>query len=149
MDHNQTITFLIDHLNYLKWKQENPHKKIDFMMGHSLGEINALVASESISFSEAMSLIKERNIEMNKVKSGKMMAVLGLTVNQTEELLIEAHLDDGITVSVHNDYTYHCLSYPIEKEKESISALKQKKAHVLLIPHLGPFHSKLMDEAQW
>ena len=65
-------------------------KSINFFAGHSLGEYSALVCSEAINFSDAIYLLYERGKAMqNAVPLGKgsMIAVLGLKINEIEEIV--------------------------------------------------------------
>ena len=149
LTYQQVLIFLKNHLNYLTFKKQYPKKKIDFLCGHSIGELNALVVADCIDFKTAATLIKERNIEMNKITQGKMMAVLGLSAEKLESILQEATLSESITVSVHNSQLFQCISYPKDKEEESIQLLHHNHAHIMLIPHLGPYHSNMMEEAEW
>lgn len=147
--YQQVIIFLKNHLNYLLWKKENPKQIIDFVCGHSIGELNALVVADCIDFETAAKLIKERNIEMNKITQGKMMAVLGLSAEKIESILEQSALKESITVSVHNSEKFQCISYPKDKEAASIQLLHKNRAHIMLIPRLGPYHSEMMEEAEW
>lgn len=149
LTYQQVIIFLKNHLNYLSWKKANPYKKIDFLCGHSIGELNALVVADCLDFKTAARLIKERNIEMNKVSDGKMMAVLGLSAEKIESILSDTELADTVTVSVHNTQMFQCISYPKDQEESSIKLLHDHHAHILLIPRLGPYHSHLMETAEW
>lgn len=52
----------------------------DYVAGHSLGEYSALYASNVISFSEGLKLVRERGLAMSRQNGkGTMSAVVGLT----------------------------------------------------------------------
>ncbi|EGG16777.1 pirin family protein [Cavenderia fasciculata] len=50
--------------------------KVDFMLGHSLGEYTALMASKSLEFNDAIQLVRNRGSMMKQSKDGKMAALL-------------------------------------------------------------------------
>jgi len=63
----------------------------DVVAGHSMGEHSALVAAESLSFSQALSLVKSRGEFMQRAKDELpkkmgMAAVLGLTLEEVEDI---------------------------------------------------------------
>lgn len=65
-----------------------PDLRPTFVAGHSLGELSALVAAGALSFEEALHLVRERGLAMQKagqMHPGGMAAVLGLDLAQVEE----------------------------------------------------------------
>ena len=78
-----------------------------FTAGHSLGEISALVAAESLSFEDAVILVRERGAAMQhagKLHPGGMAAVLGLTIEQVEKAceLASSGVAGGVWVANDN-----------------------------------------------
>ena len=77
-------------------KAEYPEFNIDlnkakYFAGHSLGEYSALVCTESLKFSDALFLLFERGKAMQEavpVGQGSMIAVLGLKINEINDLVI-------------------------------------------------------------
>ena len=65
----------------------------DLVMGHSLGEFSALVASESLPFDVALRIVAERGAAMHAAgqeQPGTMAALLGLSDADAEALCVEA-----------------------------------------------------------
>ena len=65
----------------------------DLVMGHSLGEFSALVASESLPFDVALRIVAERGAAMHAAgqeQPGTMAALLGLSDADAEALCAEA-----------------------------------------------------------
>ncbi|MEA3498778.1 MAG: ACP S-malonyltransferase [Campylobacterota bacterium] len=63
--------------------------KPEFVLGHSLGEFSALVASGAISYLDAVELVHKRGLFMNEACAGAgagMMALVGLTDEVVENM---------------------------------------------------------------
>ena len=56
------------------------------LCGHSLGEYSALVAANSISFHEGLSLVHERGKLMEKCPKGSMCAVINVDIDVIEDI---------------------------------------------------------------
>lgn len=77
----------------------------NYVAGHSLGEYSALVAAGSLTFGDALRLVRERGRLMKEAGTtnpGKMAAVLGLDEGQVASICAEATANRGIAV-VAND----------------------------------------------
>ena len=86
-------------------KQQIPHLKPAFLAGHSMGEISALVASNSIDFETAVKLVHKRGSLMKdagKVAPGGMAAILGMDIESLEQICAQASTN-GETVQIAND----------------------------------------------
>lgn len=78
----------------------------DYLAGHSLGEITALAAAESIDFADGLRLVRRRGELMQRageLAPGGMMAVLGLDAATTEALCARAGAETGKPVQLAND----------------------------------------------
>jgi len=76
-----------------------------FVAGHSMGEISALVAADSLNYKEAILLARRRGELMKKAgesSPGGMAAVLGLDIQTLERICNEAS-QRGETVQIAND----------------------------------------------
>ena len=127
-------------------------KVIDFFAGHSLGEYSALCASEVISLRDTALLLRKRGLAMQKavpMGQGSMVAVLGMTSEIINELMITSRCDRNlIQVANDNDPSQVVISGD-KKEVEKFSVfLKQKNAkRIINLPVSAPFHSPLMEPA--
>ncbi|NLC44494.1 MAG: ACP S-malonyltransferase [Clostridiales bacterium] len=119
--------------------------------GLSLGEYSALVAANSISYEDALPLVRKRGQLMNEaVPSGKgaMAAVLGLAEDKL--LLCCEEASEHGTVSIAN---YNCPGQLVLSgdrsavEKASELAKKAGAKRVVPLPVSGPFHSPLLKPA--
>jgi len=122
----------------------------DFVAGHSLGELTALVAAECISFEEGLLLVKERAESMQyacELQKGTMAAILGLEDSQVEETCSTI---DGVVVAAN----YNCpgqlvISGEVSAVEAAAEALKSAGAkRAVLLNVGGAFHSELMRPAQ-
>jgi len=118
--------------------------------GHSLGELSALVAAQTLSFSDGLSLVSKRAQAMQEaceLTPSTMAAVLGL-----EDAVVEKVCNDtpGIVVAAN----YNCpgqlvISGEIPAVETACEALKEAGARrALMLPVGGAFHSPLMEPAK-
>jgi len=86
-------------------KENFPAIRPNFVAGHSMGQISALVAAGSISFPDALRLARKRGELMKKAgeqKPGGMAAIMGIDINDLEEICRIAGKDHEI-VQIAND----------------------------------------------
>lgn len=126
------------------------HFRPDMVAGHSLGELSALVANRTITFSDGLQLVYKRALAMQKAceaQPSTMAAVLGLEDGIVERICSET---PGIVVAAN----YNCpgqlvISGEIEAVNLACEALKAAGAkRALLLPVGGAFHSPLMEPAR-
>ena len=137
----------------LRVLEKESGKNIDelcsFVAGHSLGEYTALCASESLSLVDTARLLKVRGeafAEASKKSSGTMMALVGATVEQAEEVAKKAKIE-GEICQIANDNTVGQIVLSgnvnsMNKAIEIATEMKIKRAIVLKVA--GAFHSELM-----
>ena len=119
-----------------------------FSLGLSLGEYTALVAAGSISFEDALVLVRKRGEYMedaSRKNPGKMACVIGMEMKAVEELC------KGIGCEIAN---LNCPGQVVVSGKTNnielfASFAKEKGAkRVLMLDVSGPFHSSLMTSAR-
>jgi [acyl-carrier-protein] S-malonyltransferase len=131
--------------------------KPDFVAGHSLGEITALVAANALRIEDAIVLVQERAILMEECPKGAMSAVLGVAADKLEELCKKASdamqaegvLQKDAIVIVANFNTRDQLvisGNPNAVDKAGLLA-KEVGGKVIPLPVGGAFHSPLMVTA--
>jgi [acyl-carrier-protein] S-malonyltransferase len=125
-------------------------RKPDVVAGHSLGAYSALVETQTLTFSDALHLVRRRGelMEASGQGQGTMAVILGLDEVKVREACTQA-LEAGtvepanvnspgqIVISGHNP----AVTLACEKAK----ALGAKRAIPLAVS--GPFHSSLMRPA--
>jgi [acyl-carrier-protein] S-malonyltransferase len=123
----------------------------DFVAGHSLGEYSALVAAESLSFPDALRLVRRRGVLMEEAVpagQGTMAAVLGVDLATVEKVCGEAAAASGTVVEVANINSpgQVVISGTKEGVLAAIEAFRKGGARkVVPLAVSGPFHSQLMQ----
>ncbi len=124
--------------------------KAKYFAGHSLGEYSALSCADSLGFADTIQLLKKRgNAMQNAVLKGEggMIAVLGSTVENIEEILNEKKSEFIIEIANDNSNGQIVLSGK-NKDLEKLSDfLKEKNIKNVRLPVSAPFHCKLMSKA--
>jgi len=127
-----------------------PDFKPEMVAGHSLGEISALVANETLDFESGLKLVYKRALAMQaacETNPSTMAAILGLEDEIVEKACEEI---DGVVVAAN----YNCpgqlvISGEIEAINLACEKLKELGAkRALVLPVGGAFHSPLMKPAE-
>ncbi|MBN1872562.1 MAG: ACP S-malonyltransferase, partial [Candidatus Omnitrophica bacterium] len=115
--------------------------------GLSLGEYSALVCSESISFEDAVRLVRLRGQfmeEASKENPGTMAAIIGLETERVEEIAREG----GSEVANLNSPGQVVISGSDEAVRKTVELAKASGASKCIpLKVSGPFHSSLMNSA--
>jgi len=123
----------------------------DMVAGHSLGEFSALVANKTLSFADALKLVSQRAMAMQRAceaQPSTMAAILGLADNVVEDICA------AVTEHVVVPANYNCpgqlvISGSVEGVNIACEKLKAAGAkRALLLPVGGAFHSPLMEPAR-
>lgn len=122
-----------------------------FMAGHSLGEFSALVCAGSLSFSDAVKLVRARGQFMQTavpVGEGAMAAVLGLS-DDVIVAICQASSSAGVVEAVNfNAPGQVVIAGHVAAVEQAIAALKDAGAkRAMPLPVSAPFHTSLMQPA--
>ena len=130
--------------------QNNKDFRIDYMLGHSLGEYSALCAANFISIEDCAYLLKNRGELMQKAyepnKSG-MAAIIGIDCLKAENIIN----DNKLNVQIANDNSPIQIVISGKKEDLLYSENFFKKSGALkfiLLNVSAAFHSNLMIKAE-
>jgi [acyl-carrier-protein] S-malonyltransferase len=122
----------------------------DMVAGHSLGEFSALVANKTLKFEDALKLVYQRALAMQKaceIEPSTMAAILGLEDAIVEQICAEI---DGVVVAAN----YNCpgqlvISGAVPAVEEACAKLTEAGAKRAMILQVGgAFHSPLMEPAR-
>ena len=148
--------------------------KVDVNLGHSLGEYSALVACESLAFSDAIAWVRERGLAMQRavpLGEGTMCAVLGSDDAQVESWCKEATAlaksnrklgtlspnDAAWTVACtvepanYNSHGQVVVSGSVDAVQALETLIAEKNLRGVMAKRLNvsaPFHSSLMKPAR-
>lgn len=116
------------------------------VLGHSLGEYSALVASGSLTLEQATKLVYQRGLLMEQADpegKGGMSAVLGLSCDALEEVLNTTN--NKVEIANLNSPGQIVISGDKQTIEEITPLLKEKGAkRVIPLAVSGPFHSSFM-----
>lgn len=131
----------------LKEHQKTP----DMVAGLSLGEYSALVASEVISFEDALRLVAKRGqfmAEATPAGSGKMVAVMNTDAQLIEQVCQEASEKGVVSPANYNTPGQIVIGGETEAVNRAVELLKVKGVKRLIALNVsGPFHTGLLESA--
>lgn len=122
----------------------------DFFAGHSLGEYSALVAAESLTFADALRLVRKRGELMQSAvpaDEGAMAAVIGLSDEQVKQACAEAAPAFCVPVNFNAPGQVVIAGRPDGVEKAGDIAKSLGAKRVLPLAVSAPSHCELMRPA--
>ena len=144
--YTQPAVYVVNALSYLEKMQTGAPP--DYVLGHSVGEYDALFASEVVDFETGLKLVKMRGELMSQAKGGGMAAVMGLSEDRVMEILKENDLKK-IYIANYNSSYQLCLSglsEEIARAKPIFLNNGANRYHILKVS--GAFHTPFMEEAK-
>ena len=124
--------------------EELGRPEADYMAGHSLGELGALVAAGAISEQDGLDLVVLRGALMGQAAEGGMVALMGAGAADQAHELAEAH---GLTVANDNSPQQVVLSGPRGSLPAAAQAARELGLRAMELDVTGAFHSPLMAPA--
>lgn len=124
--------------------------KPSLLAGHSLGEYAALVASEALTFWDAVRLVKARGRFMDEAVpagTGGMAAILGMEKEKVEQLCKEASKSEVVAPANFNCPGQIVVSGHIGAVNRAIELAKERGSKAVSLPVSAPSHSPLMEPA--
>jgi [acyl-carrier-protein] S-malonyltransferase len=152
---NQTINtqplMLIAGVATWRYLQENNLDSPSFTAGHSLGEFTALVASNSLTFNDALKLVTKRaELMQNAVPEGEgaMAAIIGLEDQKVIEICNEEQGNGTLEAVNFNSPGQVVIAGTKSVLDKSLQIFKDAGAkRAVLLPVSVPSHCKLMRPA--
>jgi [acyl-carrier-protein] S-malonyltransferase len=123
-----------------------------FVAGHSMGEYSAHVASGTISFADAVRILRNRGKYMQEavpVGLGAMAAILGMELEKVDAVCLDAAQGEVCSPANINSPEQIVISgntAAVERGAKLASERGAKRAK--LLPVSAPFHCSLMKPAQ-
>lgn len=124
----------------------------EVVAGHSLGEYSALVAAGSLSFKDAVRLVRKRGQYMQEavpLGMGAMAALLKLPEGKLDEVLGQAADGEVVTAANLNSPDQIVIAGHAGAVGRAMELAKSAGAkRAVLLPVSAPFHCPLMKPAQ-
>lgn len=116
----------------------------DFVLGHSVGEVAAAVASGALSLRQGVEVIHSRSVHQEIAwKAGSMAAVLQ-SAEETEKLLKEGGFK-GVEIAAVNSERSITVSGPEDEIKALAKFARTRRVPVRVLDIEYPFHTGLID----
>ncbi|MGD2087055.1 MAG: ACP S-malonyltransferase [Candidatus Aminicenantes bacterium] len=142
----QPAVYVVNALSYLK--RIRTGSKPDYVLGHSVGEYDALFASGVVDFEAGLKLVKKRGELMARVRGGGMAAVMGLTADKVEEILKENHLENLYIANYNSSYQVVISGIKEEIDRAESVFLDKGATHYRILDVSGAFHTPYMADAK-
>ncbi len=144
----QPALYVVNALAYLHRLVQTNQRPPDFLLGHSLGEYNALWAAGVFDFSTGLRLVQKRALLMEEAPIGAMAAIIGLDSAQVADVL-QRHALHDLSIANYNSYLQHVLSGPKTMIEQAQSFFMQSGAQYYIpLSVNGAFHSGMMTAAR-
>ena len=149
--YTQPIMFLSGFATYLLLKEKKSSLQVDYVAGHSLGEITAACVAGVFSVDTAVKIVQKRaQLMQNAVPAGEgaMAAILGLEENVVEGIcktLQSAGVIEPVNYNSPGQIVVAGEKKLIEQSLEKFKESGAKRA--LLLPVSVPSHCSLMRSA--
>lgn len=142
----QPAIYVVNALTYLKKLQTAPRP--DYLMGHSVGEYDALFAAGVVDFEAGLRIVKKRGELMSEATGGGMAAVMGLDAAQVASILEESGSQPIFAANFNAPH-----QIVLSGKKEDVAAAEPRfraagATHYVLLKVGGAFHSPYMARAQ-
>jgi len=149
--YTQPIMFLSGYATYLLLKEKKSSLQIDYVAGHSLGEITAACVAGVFSVDTAVKIVQKRaQLMQNAVPAGEgaMAAILGLEDNFVEEICKTLQSTGVIEPVNYNSPGQIVVAGEKKLIEQSLEKFKDSGAkRALLLPVSVPSHCSLMRSA--
>ena len=151
-ENTQAAIFLVSYSIFETVKRESKInlQNAKYFAGHSLGEYSALAASNSLTFDNAIMLLKERGKAMQAAVpkgQGGMLAVLGTEINNINEILKNNKKKYECFIANDNSVGQVVVSGKTNDIYLFSEDLKKAKIKNIKLQVSAPFHCKLMSPA--
>lgn len=122
--------------------------KADFVAGLSLGEYSAHVAAGTLSFDDAITLVRKRGLFMEEAGANTKGSMAAVVRGNVDTIINYCKEDSGIVgVANFNSPQQVVISGETDAVERVSKRLEQDKVRVIPLSVSGAFHSPLMEEA--
>lgn len=139
----QPALYVVNAFAYYEWQKNN---RADYLVGHSLGEYNALLAAGAFDFETGLRLVQKRGALMAAASGGGMAAVLGHKVEDVRALLLQGGYTD-IDIANFNTPTQIVVAGPQDAIDRLVKDFDARGIKIIPLFVSAPFHSRYMQPA--
>ncbi len=128
----------------------NENIKPDYVLGLSLGEYSAFVASGAMDFAETVKLVNTRGKLMNEAFVGRecgMLAVLNADIEDIKEVVKTASATGVVEIANYNTSKQTVISGELLAIEQAKELFKEKKIKSIPLNVKGAFHTSLLENA--
>ncbi|MDE1462566.1 ACP S-malonyltransferase [Spartinivicinus poritis] len=140
--YTQPALYVVNALAY-QHKLKQTGRQPDYLVGHSLGEYNALQAAGAFSFEEGLRLVTERGKLMSQAPKGAMAAVLGMDAEAVQQQLQINNLS-GVDIANYNAPTQTVIAGLQDDLVKAKAVFEQAGGLFVPLKTSGAFHSRYM-----
>ncbi len=133
-------------VNAFSYYHLHSNSRPSYLIGHSLGEYNALHAAGAFDFETGLRLVQKRGALMGAASGGGMAAVLGITVDELKQRLQDGGYID-IDIANYNTPTQLVIAGQDAAINRVIKDFDAKGIKIIPLFVTAPFHSRYMKSA--
>lgn len=119
--------------------------------GHSLGEYGALLSSGIVTHEDTFRLVYKRGELMHRESTkykGAMQAIIGMTIQEVDEIVAEAANGGIVSVANHNMEKQIVITGEPDPVNRAAEAAMEKGARAVPLKVSGAWHSELIRGAE-
>ncbi len=139
-NYTQPAMFLVNYLYYQKYLKENSAPV--YLLGHSLGEFNALNASGVFDFETGLRIVQKRGELMFSISGTGMAAVIGADYKEMKEILKNNFPE--IDIANVNTPVQMVISGPHASLEKAADFIEEEGLVYIPLKVSGAFHSRYM-----
>ena len=145
------LTTSLAYLAYLREQLGEMGRRLrpSFMVGHSLGQYTAAVASGALEFSDGLRLVRERGRMMAdwaRNRPGGLASVLGLDEHSVDAVCREASPEGKVGVAVLNTPGQTVIAGEEDALEQAMALARARGGRVMRLPISVPSHIPLMRD---
>lgn len=147
-NHTQVALLTVEIAMLKTFQEQYPTIKFEAVIGHSLGEYSAYVASGRLSFEEALKITAYRGKLMSEISIPNlgMAAILKLDVSSIQSILQENTSKKEVVIANYNSPLQTVISGNKTLIENIITEkINLQKGRVVNLPVSGAFHSHYMN----
>jgi malonyl CoA-acyl carrier protein transacylase len=142
----QPALYVVNALSYFAQQEDDAGVEPAAVLGHSLGEFDALMAAGCFDFETGLRMVRKRGELMSQAKGGAMAAILNATREEIEQTLRENDLRN-VYLANYNSPSQIVLSGLSEEIAEAEFLFRKGKVRFYPLATSGAFHSVFMRDA--